>query len=302
MSPELRHRLTLGPLLAAAVIGALVYDLHTRGHWGISVVAFIAAVLGCREYVRLARSLAPDIRLAPVLACTLLLVVEGFVRGSGWFETHPSWAEAPTAALIIGLGLVWATLEQLGRRGIDGCFAHLGASVLGVLYLGLPLNLLLRLVDQRVAASYYGETGEPILRGGALLLVFLAAVKLGDVTAFFGGKVFGRHKLCPSISPGKTWEGFACSFIGAIGGSCLFAWLAGQWLGHGPFNSWWQPIIWGLVLGPLGVLGDLVESAMKRAAGRKDSGSSLPGFGGVLDLFDALVLAAPMAVVLSLLL
>lgn len=157
--------------------------------------------------------------------------------------------------------------------------------MLGIAYIGIPFLLLQRLAE--------------LPHGTQLLLVFIAAVKLGDVTAFFGGKALGRNKMCPSISPGKTWEGFACSFIGAIGGSYLFAWLPTCWGFEPPFPSWWQAAVWGLVLGPLGVLGDLAESCMKRAARMKDSGASMPGFGGILDILDALIIAAPAAYVLA---
>jgi phosphatidate cytidylyltransferase len=108
--------------------------------------------------------------------------------------------------------------------------------------------------------------------------------------------------MSPRISPGKTWEGFACSFVGAVGASYLFTWALGAWTGVGPFAGWWQPAVWGLVLGPLGVAGDLAESAMKRDASVKDSGSLMPGFGGWLDVLDALILAAPVAWLLAVLL
>jgi phosphatidate cytidylyltransferase len=151
------------------------------------------------------------------------------------------------------------------------------------------------------ADGYYGD-GDYANRGNQLLLCFITSCKLGDVTAYFGGRAFGRHKMTPRVSPGKTWEGFAFSFLGAIGGAYLVTWIFTATCAHGPFNGWWQPLVWGLIIGPLGVVGDLAESCMKRQAEVKDSGASLPGFGGWLDVFDALILAAPAAYLLSLLL
>jgi phosphatidate cytidylyltransferase len=151
------------------------------------------------------------------------------------------------------------------------------------------------------SAEYYGGAAYAN-RGNQLLLLFIASCKLGDVTAFFGGRATGKHKMAPSISPGKTWEGFACSFVGSIGGAYLMAWIFASSCARGPFNGWWQPTVWGAIIGPLGVVGDLAESCMKRQADRKDSGHALPGFGGWLDLFDAVLLGVPVAYVLALVL
>ena len=139
-------------------------------------------------------------------------------------------------------------------------------------------------------------------RGTQLVLLFLATVKMGDIGAYFGGRTFGKHKMSPRISPGKTWEGFAFSFVGAIGGAYLFTWGLTATCAHAPFDGWWQPLVWALVLGPLGVAGDLAESAMKRDAAVKDSSNVVPGFGGFLDILDAVILAAPVAYLLALVL
>jgi phosphatidate cytidylyltransferase len=139
-------------------------------------------------------------------------------------------------------------------------------------------------------------------RGTELVLLFLAATKLGDVGAYFGGRAFGRRKLAPGISPGKTWEGFYCSLAGSVIGVYGFQALLIALGAPHPFGAWWAPTVWALCLGPLGVAGDLAESCMKRAAAVKDSGTALPGFGGFLDILDALILAAPLAVLLALIL
>ena len=287
MSRELRNRLIFGVLFASLVVGTLTYDLRQGGARGMMVLVIVITILGAREYVRLARSIAPGLGLLPVLLPALALAL---APQAAWFGLPP----APWAVLAAGLGLGWVLIDQLFRRAIDGFFPHIGAGLLGIVYLGLPLNALIVLADLTSA--------DGTRRGIGLLLAFLATVKLGDVSAFFGGKTFGRNKMCPSISPGKTWEGFACSFIGSIGGAYLVTWLASSYLGVPPFTGWWQPAVWGLILGPLGVVGDLAESAMKRAAAVKDSGASMPGFGGILDIFDALVIAAPVALLLAMIL
>ena len=284
MSRELRNRLTFGVLFAALVIGTLTYDLRSGGVRGLAVLAAVIVLLGGREYVRMARSMAPGLALGSILVPALALALSPLAPALGL-------PAGPWGMVAAGIGLGWIFVDQLFRRAIDGFFPHVGAGLLGIAYLGLPLHALLCLADLTSA--------DGSRRGMGLLLVFVATVKLCDVTAFFGGKAMGRNKMCPSISPGKTWEGFASSFIGSVGGAYLFTWIAVTYLGVTPFAGWWQPAVWGLILGPLGVLGDLAESAMKRAAAVKDSGASMPGFGGVLDIYDALVIAAPVALVLA---
>ncbi|GAO35731.1 phosphatidate cytidylyltransferase [Sulfuricella sp. T08] len=126
-----------------------------------------------------------------------------------------------------------------------------------------------------------------------LLLGLLAMVWIADTAAYFAGRKFGRHKLAPTISPGKTWEGVAGAFLGVtlygmtwgICDSSIVLFSSGLWLGI--------LLLWLLTL--FSILGDLFESWMKRVAGLKDSGQILPGHGGILDRIDALTAAMPIA-------
>ncbi len=124
----------------------------------------------------------------------------------------------------------------------------------------------------------------------AWVLIFMAVIWVADSAAYFAGKNFGKHKLAPSISPGKTWEGVA----GALTGVSILAFIVQPKLG---FELWVVLVLfWLLCL--LGVLGDLFESFLKRQAGVKDSGTILPGHGGVLDRIDGLIPALPAAIAL----
>jgi phosphatidate cytidylyltransferase len=121
--------------------------------------------------------------------------------------------------------------------------------------------------------------------------VFLIGIPLlicwfGDSLAYFVGSPFGRHKLIPSVSPAKSWEGLAAGLAGAIAGAIT----AGSVLGNLPI---WQMAFTGAAGGIAAIFGDLFESALKRDAGVKDSGSILPGHGGILDRFDSLIAVAP---------
>lgn len=118
-----------------------------------------------------------------------------------------------------------------------------------------------------------------------LLLLFMAAVWVADIAAYIAGKKFGKHKLAPTISPGKTWEGVA----GALMAVTLYG-LALCYLTHQ--NYWFVLVLWGVTV--LSIMGDLLESLFKRQAGLKDSGAILPGHGGVLDRIDGLTSTMPL--------
>ena len=119
-----------------------------------------------------------------------------------------------------------------------------------------------------------------------LLLAIIATIWLADSAAYFTGKRFGKHKLAAQISPGKTWEGVFGAWIAvSVYGLGLCLWLG--------LNPWWIVGLWGITV--LSIMGDLLESLLKRQAGMKDSGSLLPGHGGLLDRIDGLTSALPLA-------
>jgi phosphatidate cytidylyltransferase len=161
-------------------------------------------------------------------------------------------------------------------------------------YIALPLALLIQVRE--------------MWAGAFLLLFLLVVVWAGDTFAYYTGRAIGRHKMAPRISPGKTWEGAAASFVGAIAIGTLVMRHAAEistWLLHAhlilPSQGYFAlhpPPLWPAALLSAAIniaaqLGDLVESLIKRGAGAKDSGSILPGHGGMLDRIDALLFAAP---------
>jgi phosphatidate cytidylyltransferase len=118
-----------------------------------------------------------------------------------------------------------------------------------------------------------------------LLLLFMVAVWIADSAAFFAGKRFGKHKLAPMISPGKTWEGVIGAWVAVSIYGVLLCYLTKQ-------NYWFILVLWGVTV--LSIMGDLLESLFKRQAGVKDSGVLLPGHGGVLDRIDGLTSSMPL--------
>ena len=123
--------------------------------------------------------------------------------------------------------------------------------------------------------------------GPWLVLGVVALVALADIAAFFTGRRFGRTKLAPKVSPGKTWEGLGGGLGAMALATLLFVWIAA------PSGHWWAWLLLTLITGLASVLGDLVESMVKRHRGVKDSGAILPGHGGVLDRLDSLTAALP---------
>ncbi len=164
--------------------------------------------------------------------------------------------------------------------------------ILGVCYLGLLLAVTAQL--RWVAGA---QAGYYVL--GSLVI----AAKSGDIGAYTLGRLFGKRKMIPRLSPGKTWMGF----WGALGGAALGAWawlsFAAPLFGESvkPPPAGWA-LFYGVILGLVGLVGDLCESLIKRDAGQKDSAALFPGFGGLLDLLDSVLYAGPVAYVLWLLL
>jgi phosphatidate cytidylyltransferase len=126
----------------------------------------------------------------------------------------------------------------------------------------------------------------------------MVSVWVGDIAALYIGRRFGRRKLSPRLSPGKTWEGSAASIAGSVIAATLVIYIGDVLSSRGNLilhtsQPMWQSVILAAVLNIAAQLGDLLESAIKRGAGVKDSGTMLPGHGGILDRIDALLLATP---------
>jgi phosphatidate cytidylyltransferase len=249
---------------------ALVF-LTPRWQWLFTTAVAGIALLAGWEYLDMAdRGGFKPPRIA-VLVAILALFLGNFL----WFDR--------TAAIIgilsIGL-LVYCTFA----RPVERVMADASASIFCLLYIGFTL---LSLPALHEAAN-----------GPSLLVFLLCVVWAGDTAALYVGRAWGRHKLAPTISPNKTWEGALGSVAGSLlvtGGLLALAAQVESWnsvvLSY-PEDIWyWMGL--AVVVNIAAQVGDLAESALKRSAGVKDSGSLLPGHGGVLDRIDALLLAAP---------
>jgi phosphatidate cytidylyltransferase len=287
----------------AAVFGLLAWADATgvggaMPAWWLLPIVVLLAIGGAQELMRLFATgdlLLPAWLLrAAVVAIPLAAAFGAQAFGAATATASPAaamgWA---AAALMLGIGVLLLAAIAAYRPQARSA-ERLAFSVLILAYLGLPLAFMVSLRLLCLENLGPEQTGRGHL--GILPLVSLVAVvKGGDIAAYLVGSAIGRNRMAPLLSPGKTWEGALAS----LAGSLLVAWLV--------FERWPQPVaarpwggwpVFGLAVGLAGMLGDLAESLLKREAGAKDSGRSLGGMGGVLDLVDSLLLAAPVAWVL----
>jgi phosphatidate cytidylyltransferase len=281
-------------VLTAIVLIPIVLILVLRAPAAVLAVAVAAvAVITLREYVDLVRhyKVAPYCRVLYVLAAATLLAI-ALQSGTPYLVATTQMLFGISGAAVFVLMFFFAIAMR--REPLSEGFPAASAAVFGFLYIVVPLAMLVQLRQQG--------------SGAFLILYTLIVVWMGDTVAYYTGRAIGRHKLAPRISPGKTWEGTAGSFVGAIVcGTLVFAYssqISAGLIRIGlltPDQAYlppvapplWQFAILSAVINVAAQIGDLAESLLKRGAGVKDSGNILPGHGGMLDRIDALLFAAP---------
>lgn len=162
------------------------------------------------------------------------------------------------------------------------------ATLSGILYITMSFGFLIYLREiEHQGMFFYLFKSTKINAGAGLVMTIFISIWICDTVAYLSGMAFGRHKLIPSVSPKKTWEGAIGGFIGAV----LAFYFSAIWLAPG-FNVF-HSIICGIIVGTIGQIGDLAESKLKRDAGVKDSSNIIPGHGGLLDRFDSILFVFP---------
>lgn len=241
-------------LTAIALIAVAVYLIWFAADWGFQIAAACLGLLCFWEYAGLAAAHGiRSPRLFGILAGLLIVL-------------FPARILPGVTALMIG-AFIWA----LRLPSLRDILPAVACELLGSFYAFAPWRFA---IDLRAASIH-------------LLFFALALNWIGDSAAYYAGRLFGRHKLAPLVSPNKSWEGSAAS----VAASTLFGLL---YLGHFlPQLPWWQIAAMAVLGNVAGQFGDLTESAIKRGAGVKDSGNLLPGHGGVLDRMDSSLFALP---------
>jgi len=261
----LKQRIITGIILAAVFIGSIWYGDPLWVSLLFAVVLFVAT----REL--LALTIKP-----PILPATAAAVV--FVIFFWW-----------SLKLVTPILIYWQSLAGIALWALIAAslffYRHSGNWPLlsRLLILGLGLDLLWICVHGLI--HLHQEYG------GEMLLYLFTLVWIADIGAFFSGRRFGKHKLAPNISPGKTWEGL----VGGVIANLIWI-LAVYLLTAGWGLGLMQFLVIGIATSMISVVGDLFESILKREAGVKDSGKLLPGHGGVLDRIDSVIAASPVFV------
>lgn len=258
-------------LTAVVLIPIVLVLVFLAPRWLFTLAVAAVAALAAWEYIGLAQKCNVRPPRIAMLAALLALFAVNFE----W----PERAAAFFGVLCLGL-LVYCTFF----RPVIEVMANAAASIFCLLYTGFTLLTLPTLHEQS--------------NGPSLVTFLLCVVWAGDVAAYYAGRAWGRRKLAPAISPGKTWEGAIASILGSMLVAAGLVGLATQlqqrdlaFLSY-PDDLWYWLVL-AAIVNIAAQVGDLAESALKRSAGVKDSGSLLPGHGGVLDRIDALLLAAP---------
>jgi phosphatidate cytidylyltransferase len=253
----------LSRVVVAVVALPVVLGLVYLGGWWLFGLALVAALIGLHEYASLMRKLRPL-----VLACyvgAVAILVGAAAGGLDWV----------LGGLMLTIAFAFVVQGLAGTR-LPATVA-IGTTVLGTAWVALGLAHLILIRD---------------IPGDGRLAIFtvLLCIFASDTLAYFAGRLVGRHKLAPRISPGKTWEGFVAGTIAAVA-VAFFA----LYEDRDTFLNIPQALVLGGAVALAGALGDLFESALKRDMDVKDTGSLLGGHGGVLDRVDSLLFAGPAA-------
>jgi phosphatidate cytidylyltransferase len=297
---EYRTRLWMGLVMALVAAGVLAADGWLAGLIGLPFYpclfggVMLLAVFACVELRALLRGLAPPPAWLMIAAAVTVFLanwpahlVSGLKADSfGHVAFGPLLSELKAdpfrhVAFAMAAWVLIAFLYEMATyRPDNNAVTRLALFCFSLVYVGLLPAFLVQL----------RFSPEDDARGAAAVGALIAVTKGGDIGAYFTGRYLGRHRMTPLLSPKKTWQGFAGGLAASAGVS-----VGLHFVKENLFGSLVEAVLFGLVLGVTGVLGDLAESLIKRDCGAKDASQVVPGFGGLLDVVDSVVFAAPVA-------
>ena len=274
----LRHRLLFGILMTVAFIAIVAFDGWIDGSLTLSkdddnqiqgtIFCILIALLAIPAQLELSKLAATkNLKIfAPVT------IIASILLATSWFVLQIIEIQAEIYFLyLLTFTLLIIFVYQHLNYGTAGVLANCGINCFSILYLGLLSGFCFAI---RIDFGLWP------------LLMFVFVIKSADIGAYSIGTLFGKHKFSPKISPGKSWEGMA----GAIGAAVI---VAISFARSCDIMSLWTAIVFGFCFAFIGQLGDLAESMIKRDAEQKDSANKIPGFGGILDIIDSPLIAAP---------
>src|SRR5436190_6870709 len=244
------------------------------------LIMVLISATGSIEFYDLARKIGLACYKGWGIFGSLLLTTSTFLYLSGAVATYVAPAEANDfeTSFLIFFVLGLCVRQFLARQTPEAIIA-ISTTLFGIMYVSWLLNFIQKI-------NFY-----PGMEGRFYVLYFILVTKFSDLGAYVTGSLFGKHKMIPRISPGKTWEGFAGAIVISTLVSIGYAKLGGRHLAN---MTTPHAVVLGILLSSTAVIGDLIESLFKREAGVKDSGNYFPGIGGILDLLDSLLFNAPL--------
>jgi len=279
----LKYRVITGLLLIAGLVAAAYY-LPSAGVWVL--LLSMASLMQLEFYGMMSRAGIPVFRvLGTVCGCALISATFFILQPGAGADA----AAYRTETVVLVLGLIAVFLRQFPQKHNDKPLETIACTLLGILYVPFLFNFFTRLIFSWEESSFGTSLGPT---GRVLVFYLIVVVKSTDTGAYFVGRFAGRHKLFPRISPKKIWEGLFGGVAAAVLASWLFCRINDGQLGRMTVDTR-HALALGLLLAGAAVLGDMFESLLKRACGLKDSGATLPGLGGFLDVMDSLLFSVP---------
>lgn len=293
----LKQRLATGITVCLLVFGILFFFPG----WMHMVLLFAVFLLAQLEFADMVRDsghryefVATTLLGAAFLAATALEtpMVRNLMERFTWTPPPMPEGRIDLSALVLCLAPALLLLLGVLRRRTERAMETFALSYAGFWYVAVLLSFLVRLAfEWKVYENWHTN-----YTGRLMLLLFVVLVKSGDIGGYAFGRLFGRHRLIPAISPGKTWEGLAgCYVLSLLCG--LGMWYVFHAHFREAFGETRFPLVHAIVLPLLltttGLFGDLAESLIKRSVGVKDSSTRFPGMGGILDILDSLLFSAP---------
>lgn len=274
--------------------GVLFADYFIRLDVCFNLLVIGLTIWGLQEFYAMCKSRGTMPFSAFGTVAAVLLIVLHWLSMPGTIERLglPGWTASVFGEDAVLFGMVVAIMGSLWlqatKKNNEKTFESIASTLFGILYCWFLASFLVKLRHMGADGRLGGQDWNKI--GTMSLLSCLAVSKFADVGAYLTGRKLGRHRLIPRISPKKSWEGFFAGLAASIAVAYLL------WgVGFFPLGAAWMPCVFGVIVGAMGMLGDLAESLLKRGSGVKDTGNVIPGFGGILDVVDSLLLSAPAA-------